>query len=99
MYHKTPKGTTSGEYVMKVPRFDSGTHEELIIFVKLVQKNFIAQNVTTGSPMYNCMERVLKDDAKALFLQQANLGGSRITAIMATMTAHIFPTYTYCDQR
>ena len=34
--HNTPGDTTSGEYVIKRPRFDSGTPEEWIIFVDLI---------------------------------------------------------------
>ena len=53
--------------------------------------------------MYKCMERVLKGDAKAVFLKQANLVGSstvaNFTTVMATMTAHVFPIYAYCNQR
>ena len=69
----------------------------------LVQKSLVGQNVTTGLPMYECMEKVLKDDAKAEFLQKSNLVGSHIianiTMIMATLTVHVFPIYAYCDQR
>ena len=58
--------------MIKIPRFDSGTPEEWIIFVDLVQKVLVGQNVTTGPPMYECMERVLKDDTKVEFTQKAN---------------------------
>ena len=34
--HNTPKDTTSEKYVIKIPRFDSGTLEEWMIFVDLV---------------------------------------------------------------
>ena len=92
--HNTTGDITSGKLVNKIPGFDSGTPEEWIIFVELVQKSLVGQNVTTGSPMYKCMERVLKGDAKAEFLQQANLVGSctvaNFTTVMATMTVHIF---------
>ena len=71
-YHNTSGDTTSGKYIIKIPWFDSGTPEEWIIFVDLVQKSLIGQNVTTGPPMYKCMERVLKGDTKAEFLQKAN---------------------------
>ena len=67
--HKTPGDSTPGKYVLKIPRFDSGTPEEWIIFVELVQKALVGQNVTTGLPMYKCMERILKGDAKAEFTQ------------------------------
>ena len=53
--------------------------------------------------MHKFMERVMKGDAKAEFLQQANLVGTRTVAnfntVMATMTVHVFPTYAYRDQR
>ena len=39
----------------------------------LVQKALVGQNVTIDPPMYKCMERVLKNDTKAKFTQQANL--------------------------
>ena len=50
--HNTPGDTTSGKYVIKIPRFDSDTPEEWIIFVEFFQKSFVAQIVTTGPLMY-----------------------------------------------
>ena len=101
--HNTHTDTTSGKNLIKIPRLDSGTPEEWILFVNLVQKSFVGQNMTAGSPIYKCMERMLKGDVKAEFLQQANLVGSctvtNVTMVMATMTVNISPTYTYCDQR
>ena len=102
-YHNTSEGAISGKYVIKIPRFDSGTLEEWIIFVDVVQKSLVGQNVTTGSPMYKCMEWVLKGEAKAKFLQQANSVGTctvaNFSTVMATMTVHVFSTYAYCYQR
>ena len=69
----------------------------------LVQKALLGQNVTTGPPMYQFMEKVLKVDAKAKFTQRANLVGSRtvgkFTTVMATMTVHMFPVMAYQDQK
>ena len=62
--------------MIKIPRFDSGTSEEWIIFMNIVQMAIVGQNITTGPPMYKCIEWVLKGDAKAEFTQQANLVGS-----------------------
>ena len=49
------------------------------------------------------MERVLKGDSEAEFHHQTNLVGSctvaNFSTVMATMTVHVFPTYTCCDQR
>ena len=68
----------------------------------LVQKSFVGQSVTTGPPMYKCMERVLKGDTIAEFLWKANLVGSHIvpnfTMVMVTMTVQVFPTYAYHEQ-
>ena len=87
---------------MKIPSFDSGTPEGWIIFVDLVQKSLVGQNVITGPHICNCVERVRKGDTKAEFLQQDKSVGSctvaNFTSGMVTMTVHVFPTYTYCDQ-
>ena len=68
---------------------------EWIIFVDLVQKALVGQNVAIGPPMHERMERVLKGDNYVEFTQQDNLVGSRtvdnFTMVMATMTVHIFP--------
>ena len=76
MCHDTPVDSTLEIYVIKILRFDSGTLEGWIFFVDLVQKTVVAQNISTGTPMYKYTERVLKGDAKAEFTQQANLVGS-----------------------
>ena len=49
--HDTPRDSPSGKYVNKIPRFGSGKSEECIIFMDLVQKSFVGQNVTTDPPM------------------------------------------------
>ena len=89
--------------MIKIPRFDSGTPEEWIIFMDLVQKSLVGWNVTTGSPINERTERVLKGDSKDEFLQQANLVGSCIvtnfTMVIVSMTVYVFPTYAYHGQR
>ena len=99
--HETPGDSTSVKHVTKSPdltlvRLKSG-------FVDLVQKALVGQNVTYGSPLYKCIDMVLKGDAKVEFTQQANLVGSRtvgnFTKVMATMTVHIFPLLAYQDHK
>ena len=101
--HNPPRDTTSKVYVIKIPRFNSGTPEEWIIFVDLVQKSLVGQNAATSPPMYECMERLLIGDAKAEFLEQTVLVGSctvaNFTTIIPTMTVHVLPTYAFHDQR
>ena len=41
MCHDYPGDITSGKYLTKIPRFDSGTPEEGIFFVDLVQKSLV----------------------------------------------------------
>ena len=98
-----PVDSTSGMYVIIIPRFDFDTPEEWIIFVDLAQKILVAQNITSGLPIYGCMKRVLKGDAKAEFTQQADLVGSctvgNFSTLMATMTVQIFPVLVYQDQK
>ena len=101
--HNTPGNSTSGKYMIKISRFDFGMPVEWIIFVDLVQKALVGQNVTAGPPMYKCMEWVLKGDAKAESTEQANLVESytvgNFTTVMATMTMHIFSVLAYQDKK
>ena len=103
MCYNTLGETASAKYVIKIPRFDSSTPEEWIIFVDLIQKSLVEQNVTTSPPIYKCLETVLKGGAITEFLQQANLVNSctvpNFTIVIETMTVHVLPTYVYCDQR
>ena len=50
----------------------------------LVLNSLVGQNTSTASLMYKCMERVLKGDAIAIFLQKAYLVGSRTVANFTT---------------
>ena len=78
------------------------TPEEWIILMNLGQKSILGQNITSGSTLYKCMERMLKGDTKAEFLQKANLVGSTVANIIlliATTTVHAFPAYMHLDQR
>ena len=34
--HNSPGNSTEERYIIKIPRFDSGTHEEWIIYIDLV---------------------------------------------------------------
>ena len=96
--HNTPGDSSSGKYVIKISRFGSGTPDEWIIFMDLDQKSLVGQNITSGPPMYELMERLLTGDAKDEFRQQANLAGTHtvanFTTVMNQMSVHIFPTYT-----
>ena len=87
MCQNTLDNSTSGKYVIKIPRFDSGTPEERIVFVDFVQKALVGQNIYIGPPKYKSMERVLKSDAKAEFTQQANLVGSHTVGNFTTVMA------------
>ena len=87
--HNTPGDITSGKYVIKITRSVLYTPEEWIIFVSLVQKVLVGQNVIPGIAMYKYMERVPKGDAKAEFTQQANLVGSCTVDNFSTVMSKI----------
>ena len=101
--HNDPGDIKSGQYVVKIPRYGSGTPEDWLIFIDLCKKALVGQNVTTGPPMYAFMDRVLKGDAKAEFEVKAEAEGNKSVAnfeiVMNKMTAHVFPTYAYRDQK
>ena len=65
MCHITPDYSTWGRYVIKILRLDSGTPEEWIIFVDLVQMALVQQNAATDPLMYKCIEQSLKSDAES----------------------------------
>ena len=96
MCDDTPGDCALGKYVIKISRFDSDTLEDMIIFVDLVGKAFLGQNITTCPPMYKCMERVLKGDATADFTQLANLLGSCIVGIFVMGNGHNDRAYFSC---
>ena len=52
----------------------------------------MGQNITNGTPMYKCMERVRKSDSKAVFLQQAVLVGSCTVGNGHNYRAHLSST-------
>ena len=54
-----------GQYIIKIPKFDSGILKDKIIFVDLIPNVFVGQNITTIPPIHKCLERVLKGDTKA----------------------------------
>ena len=68
--HNTPEDTTSEKHIIKIPRFDSGTPEEWIISMDLVQKSVVGKKITMSPPIYKCMKRLLKGDAKAEFFRR-----------------------------
>ena len=53
--------------------------------------------------MYNCMEHILKGDAKPEFISHSTAQGNRIiehyAIVMANMTKHVFPAFAYRDQK
>ena len=83
--------------------FGSGTLEECIVFVVLVWKKLNGQRITSSPPIYEGMERVLMNDAKTEL--QARTKEIRTSSkdnfndIMRALSAHMFPTFAYCDQK
>ena len=49
--HNIPGNIVSEKYVIKISIFDSSAPEEWIIFMYLVQKSLVGQNITSGPTM------------------------------------------------
>ncbi len=89
----TEEGSTT--YDLSIPFFDQGTPEELLIFLNLLGKVFVGQNVTTGPQKYAIMRRLLTGDALLAFNLAANAAGNKTVdhfkLAMRGLVSHVFP--------
>lgn len=89
----TEEGSTT--YDLSIPFFDQGSPEELLIFLNLLGKVFVGQNVTTGPQKYAITRRLLTGDALSAFNSAAATAGNETLDHfkMATrgLISHVFP--------
>ena len=75
----------------------------MIIFVELINKCLVWQKSTTGPQLYQLVQQALQGDSKVHVDIQAAIFGNWVVAnfkvSMTTMTVHVFPRYTLCDQK
>ena len=65
--HSIPTVDDSPTYNLTVPYFNTGTTEELFLFLKAVKKVIDGQNLTVATDKYVLMRRCLLGDALAAF--------------------------------
>ena len=58
--HNTPSNSSLGKYIIKIPRFDSGSPGEENFFMDLVQKALVGQNVSSRYRMFQPMRTPTK---------------------------------------
>ena len=68
-----------------------------------IRQIIVDQYITAEPPMYKCMVCVLKGDAKAEIISCAAAQGNHTVEhyafVGASMTKHVFPAFSYRDQK
>ena len=90
-----PAEADSTTYELTVPFFKSGTPEEVLDFVRDVNRVIQGQNITTGPAKYAIMRRLLKADMLAAFDSAATEAGNETNANFEVasrgLIEHVFP--------
>ena len=98
-----PTDESSTMYELTVPFFSSGTPEELLDFIKNVEKVFVGQNMTAGPARYSLLRRVLQGDALAAFNRAATATGNEtndhLKTCLTELKKHIFPRKALNNQK
>ena len=98
-----PADEHSTMYELTVPFFSSGTPEELLDFIKNVEKVFVGQNMTAGPARYSLLRRVLQGDALAAFNRAATATGNEtndhLKTCLTELKKHIFPQKALNNQK
>ena len=94
--HSTPADDDSPLYEVSIGMFESGTPEELLIFLTKTNEILVGQNATTGPPKYVLMRRLLHGDALAAFKAGAAAAGAKtnahFTQTVNLLIEHVFPS-------
>ena len=99
----SPTDANSLEYDFSMSYFRSGTAEELLLWVRDIEKVFVGTNTTTGPGRYALARRVLQGDALSAFDRAAATHGNETTENLkkcfASLKKHVFPLNAYQRQR
>lgn len=90
-----PTDEASTTYDLSVPFFSNGSPEELLIFLNLLNRVFVGQNVTTGPQKYALIRRLLIGDALTAFNSKAMAAGTEtidhFKIAIQGLISHVFP--------
>ena len=99
----TPGDETSPTYGLTVGYFRTGTPEELLLFIKNLQKIIVGTNITTGPEKYTMARRLLQGDALAAFNRAATQNGTETNehfkACLLALKTYIFPRKALSNQK
>ena len=99
----TPGDANSAKYKFKVAIFENGTPEEVLEFVRNVQRIITGLNITLGPPMYVQMRALLKGDALSAFNTAATAAGNEtvphFTQAWRGLVSHVFPQRALAKQK
>lgn len=90
-----PAQADSTTYELSVTFFSDGTPEELLLFLRNVEKVIVGLNITDGPGRYALIRRLLQGDALATFDQAATTRGNETIAnyrlARQDLITHVFP--------
>ena len=98
-----PTDNDSPEYDFSMAYFRSGTAEDLLIWLKNLNKVFVGMNVTNGPGQYAMARRVLQGDALSAFERAVAANGNEtvehLKKCLTALKKHVFPLNSYQRQR
>ena len=99
----SPEEEKSSEYDFVMKYFRAGNAEELLLWIKDIEKVFIGTATTKGPPRYALARRVLQGDALSAFDRAAISTGNETVENLKTvfneLKKHVFPLNAYQRQR
>ena len=98
-----PTNAESLEYDFSMKYFRSGNAEELLIWIKDMEKVFTGTNTNTGPARYALARRVLQGDALSAFERASATHGNEtvenLKKCFESLKKHVFPLNAYQRQR
>jgi hypothetical protein len=99
----SPNDANSLTYEITVPFFRNGSPEELLLFLKLVDRVLAGTNTTSGPNKYALIRRLLQGDALTAFNNAATAEGNETNAnyeiCCQKLIKHAFPKKALTDQK
>lgn len=101
--HTVPGDHNSEKFELFCPFFSTGSCENLLHVLKVIERVIVSQNLTTGPQRYALIRRVLEGDALAAFEQAAASHGNEtndhFASCLEDLKTHVFPARAYAIQR
>ena len=90
-----PNDEQSTTYELTIAFFSGGAPEDLLLFLKNLNKVMVGQNITSGPNMFSLVRRLLQGDALAAFNNAASETGAETVVnfrlCLQKLKTHVFP--------